>query len=117
VSQTIHWFFTTGLCAIGFAVSVCYIWASYRRSSGENPSATSVTRPWRRRGAIICAVVSVLFYLGMHHVSPYRWPRVYIVLWIVVLLLVLWLCIIAAADMLYTRRITRETLQKSRRSR
>ena len=66
---------------------------------------------------ITALTFSVLFYLGMHHVNPSRWPRVYIILWIVVLLLVLWLCIIAAADMLYTRRITRETLQKSRRSR
>ena len=114
--DSVHWFFTTGLCGLGFGVSVWYVWASSPTAEpdGEAPPAAQ-ERPWRRRGAIVCAVTSVLFYVGMHFVDPSRWPKTFLGIWIVVLLLAFWLCLLAVADMLHTRRLTRQELQRNRR--
>ncbi len=114
----VYWLLTTGLCGIGFAASVGYlIFSAGRPREAGGTVGPAARRPWRRRGAVVCAVICVLFHVGIHHVDPQRWPRLFLALWIVVLLLVGWLCLLALADILYTRKLTRESLQRSRRSR
>jgi len=119
MSGLIYWLLSTGLCAAGFLGSAAYIAYSYwtRHRSGAAGGELSGDRPWRRRGAAVCALVCVLFHLGLHHVDPARRPRLFLALWIVVLLLVGWLCLLALADMVYTRKQTQQALRRSRRSR
>ncbi len=112
-----YWLFTTVLCAAGFLLSMGYLILSFRRGSdGAAASPLSSHRPWRRLGAAICALVSVMFYAGIHHLDPARFPRVFIFYWIIILLLVVWLCGLALVDMLYTRKLMRQIQQKRRRA-
>jgi cobalamin synthase len=113
MSHDLYWILTTALSAGGLAGSVGYLWR--QSASGRDPARSSSLggkRPWRRWGAVICAVVSVLFYVGLHHLDPAERPGTYLLVWIVILLLVLCLCVLALVDMLCTRRLTREALHR-----
>jgi hypothetical protein len=61
-------------------------------------------RPWRRLGAAICLLVAVMYVLGVYLVDIPRHPRAYAAFWLVLMLLVIWLCVLALRDILYTRQ-------------
>ena len=61
-------------------------------------------RPWRKVGAAICLVLSIMFAAGLHLPDPPINPRAYTVYWIVMLILVFWLLLLAMKDVLHTRR-------------
>ena len=98
-----------------FLLSACILatglgcaWLYLRRPSragGAGHQALGGERPWRRVGAGICLVMAIMFVLGAHLVDiPARW-RPYAVYWIVMLVLLLWLCALALKDLRYTRRV------------
>ena len=62
-------------------------------------------RPWRRVGAAICLILSIMFVLGVYLVDIPEHPRTYAAFWLVMMLLVVWLCVLAIKDVLYTRQI------------
>ncbi|MCO6439088.1 MAG: hypothetical protein J5J06_18500 [Phycisphaerae bacterium] len=62
-------------------------------------------RPWRRLGAGIMLVISVMFVVGIYVVDIPDRPRPYAAYWAVMLGMVLWLCVLAVRDVLYTRRV------------
>ena len=62
-------------------------------------------RPWRRVGAAICLILSVMFVLGVYLVDIPEHPRTYAAFWLVMMVLVVWLCVLAIKDVLYTRQI------------
>lgn len=62
-------------------------------------------RPWRRIGAAICLLVSVMFVLGIYLVDIPEHPRTYATFWLVIVVLVLWACGLAVKDVWYTHRI------------
>lgn len=62
-------------------------------------------RPWRRLGAAVCVVVSIMFVLGIWFIDDLRSPRAFAAFWLVLSFLVLWLCGLAAKDILHTRRV------------
>jgi len=62
-------------------------------------------RPWRRVGAAICLVVAVMFVLGVYLVDEPQHPRTYAAFWLVMMVLVVWLCGLALKDVLYTRQL------------
>ena len=68
-------------------------------------------RPWRRVGAAICLLVSVMFVLGVYLVDIPEHPRTYATYWLLIMVLVLWACGLAVKDVWYTHR-----MMKSRRS-
>lgn len=80
-------------------------------------------RPWRRVGAAICLVLAIMFVLGVYLVDIPQRPRAYAAFWLVMVVLVIWLCILAAKDILYTRQVIakwraeRKTLRDARRAR
>lgn len=74
-------------------------------------SDSAVPRPWRRLGAAICAVLSVLFPLGLSYLDPGRWPRLYLLYWLMIVLLVAWLMMLAFKDL----RVTLEQAVLERR--
>jgi hypothetical protein len=73
----------------------------------ENPALRMLRgdRPWRRVGAAICLLLSVMFVLGVYLVDIPQRPRTYAAFWLVMMLLVVWLCMLAIKDMLYTRKM------------
>ncbi len=68
-------------------------------------------RPWRRVGAAICLLVSVMFVLGVYLVDIPEHPRTYATYWLLIMVLVLWACGLAVKDVWYTHRV-----MKSQRS-
>lgn len=68
-------------------------------------------RPWRRVGAAICLLVSVMFVLGVYLVDIPEHPRIYATFWLLIMVLVLWASGLAVKDVWYTHRMV-----KSRRS-
>ncbi len=62
-------------------------------------------RPWRRLGGAICLVLGVMFILGVYVVDVPDHPRVYLAYWTVMMGLVMWLCVLATKDILYTRKL------------
>ena len=68
-------------------------------------------RPWRRVGAAICLLLSVMFVVGVYAVDIPDRPVPYAVYWIIMLGLVVWLFALAVRDVMYTR----ELIQRWRR--
>jgi hypothetical protein len=62
-------------------------------------------RPWRKVGAAICLLISVMFVLGIYIVDIPDRPIPYAIYWIIMLGLVLWLFVLAIRDMMYTRAL------------
>ena len=105
----------TALPVLGLGSSCWYLWRSWGRArSGAAGSPLDAPRPWRRWGAMLCAAISALIYVGMRQVDPGHRPRAFVVLWAVVLLLVFCVCILAGVDMFFPRRWTRQTLRTNR---
>ncbi len=65
-------------------------------------------RPWRRVGAAICLLLSIMFVVGLYAVDVPANPKAYAAFWLIIMLLVLWLCVLAVKDVLHTRRLINE---------
>jgi hypothetical protein len=81
-------------------------WRMPERCGGSSPLRGH--RPWRRVGAGICLVLAIMFVAGANLVDIPDHPRMYGAFWIVMLLLLLWLCGLALKDIHYTRRLLHE---------
>ena len=114
--RIVVWILSTGLSVVGLIGSVWYLWLYLRRRRSPGRSPLEGSRPWRPVGAVLCAVVSVLFYVALHYIDPARRPGLFLALWAIVLLLLLCLCVMAVVDILYTRRLVRQALGRSRRT-
>ena len=64
-------------------------------------------RPWRKLGAAICLVISVMFVLGIYVVDIPDRPIPYAIYWLIILGLVIWLFVLALRDIMYTRQLVR----------
>jgi hypothetical protein len=62
-------------------------------------------RPWRRLGAGISVLISVMFVVGVWVVDIPEKPVPYAVYWIIMLGLTVWLCVLAVKDAFHTRRV------------
>ena len=82
--------------------------------SGNDSPRRVDDRPWRSVGAAICVVVAIMFVVGVAAVDIPQRPRAYAAYWLVILVLLLWLCCLAIKDVLYTRRLLAE-LQRNRK--
>lgn len=100
------------LLLVTFGVSCAFL---YFRTPpitvADSKFARFYDRPWRRVGAAICLLVSVMFVLGVYLVDIPEHPRTYATYWLLIMVLVLWACGLAVKDVWYTHR-----MMKSRRS-
>ena len=65
-------------------------------------------RPWRKVGLGICVLLAVMFVVGdavFDVATAVRRPILFTVYWLVVVVLVAWLCTLAAHDVSYTRKM------------
>lgn len=90
------------LGGLGFAVM------SWRSRVGKVDSrfdALLGDRPWRRLGAGIGVVLSVMFVVGVWLVDIPDHPVPYAAYWVIILGLTVWLCVLAVLDAFHTRRV------------
>lgn len=91
---------------IGFGVACAVLYWRAPVSSSTDPRIVAFhDRPWRRIGAAICLVVSVMFVLGVYLVDIPDHPKVYAAFWMVILVLVFWACCLAIKDAWHTRKM------------
>ena len=87
-----------------------YAWLYLRKPkppSDIRGAATPDDRPWRRVGAAICLLVSIMFVLGVYLVDIPDHPRTYAAFWAVLMGLVVWLCFLGLRDVRHTRKVIR----------
>lgn len=65
-------------------------------------------RPWRKIGAALCLLISVMFVLGIYVVDIPDRPVPYAIYWLIMLGLVVWLFVLALRDIMYTRGLVRQ---------
>jgi len=85
-------------------VSCAWVYLGRRGRSGRRLTIGG-DRPWRRLGAAICLVLAVMFVLGVYVLNDTGSLRGFAAYWLVMLVLVVWLCMLAIKDILYTRRV------------
>ena len=93
------------LAVIGFGLLCALVYL--RKPPARDGAAGSQNRderPWRRVGAAICLLVSVMFVVGVYVVDTPDHPRAYAGFWVVIMGLVLWLCVLAIKDVRYTQQ-------------
>jgi uncharacterized membrane protein len=77
-------------------------------SSGAHRRAVrdlSGDRPWRKLGAVIMLLLAVMFVLGIYVLDEHRGVWFYALYWLIMMMLVLWLCVLAVRDVVYTRQL------------
>lgn len=62
-------------------------------------------RPWRRLGAAICLLISIMFVAGLYALNRDTPGKVFFAYWLILALLLMWLCALAVKDMAYTRKV------------
>ncbi|MCG3137728.1 MAG: hypothetical protein HJJLKODD_01578 [Phycisphaerae bacterium] len=74
----------------------------------DTPDGLRQRRQRRDLGMAIVAIVSWSVFLGMNVLDPGRAPLAYLYYWLVIALMLLWLCLLAIADIRHTMRLLRE---------
>lgn len=85
---------------LGGMVAAAY--AVRPRWFGAGEATRHAARPWRRVGAGICALLSIMFPVGLSVLDPHGSPRLCLAYWLVILLLVVWLMGLAFKDIRFT---------------
>lgn len=110
-----------GTGVVGLAGLACSVWlwrqASPRVQPKRHNELLGGERPWRRLGAAIVGFVSVIFFAGANFIDARRFPRSFAWFWLLVLVLVLWLCGLAVVDAVHTYRLRMKILNRERRQR
>lgn len=98
--------FILSVLILGFGVVFAWFYLGSSPSARRGSRGTiGGGRPWRRLGAGIVLVVSVMFVVGLYWSDGAHSPRAFAAYWLIMLLMVGWLCVLAAKDVLYTRRM------------
>jgi len=96
--------FSVLILTVGIVVALFYL---RKPPLPENPRLRELMgdRPWRRIGAAICLLLAVMFVLGIHLLDQKAGPRVFVFFWLIIMALLVWLCVLAIKDVLYTRNV------------
>ena len=125
MDEELEWWWSALLSGSGLLVSIGYLLRAGRRRHGSGPNGVAADpnpflvqdRPWRRLGAAICGLVSVMFFVGVNFLDSKREPVTYLVFWIVVFLLIVWLCLLVGIDILRTQRLRAQLTQQLKSAR
>ena len=104
-------------CLILFGL--VYAWLYLRKPKppvDARGAPISDERPWRRVGAAICLLISVMFVLGVYVVDIPDHPRTYAAFWAVLMGLLVWLCLLGLRDVRHTRMVIRRRRAERRRA-
>jgi uncharacterized BrkB/YihY/UPF0761 family membrane protein len=103
----------SGLAAAGYLFGHYYL--RWFRGAGEAAPDEDRRGLRRRLGAGLVVLVSVGFYAGVNHVDPVAEPAAFAGVWLLVLLQLLWLFLLAGADIrqnISEHRLRRERLRE-----
>lgn len=103
------------IVTVGLGLAMIYL----RRNAGGAPSTHPLAghRPWRKLGAGICLLVSVMYVIGIYVVDIPDRPVPYAIYWLILLGLLFWLFFLAIRDMMYTRKLMKVWRQDVRERR
>lgn len=97
-----------GLIVLGtfFLMWECRVWRRYGAQADLPADRDHFRRRYRRRlvGSALLVACGLAVFVGSNLLEPKRWPRLTAWFWIGVMLLLLWLLAVAAADVLAIRR-------------
>ena len=98
------------------ATAATLAWVYLRKGHDVAPARYPLAghRPWRKFGAAICLVISVLFVVGIYVVDIPDRPIPYAIYWLIMLGLVIWLTALALKDIMYTRELMHRWRAQSR---
>lgn len=106
------------LCGIGLGAAGLYFLFSRDMSSAvprwfeDSEAGTARRRRRRNLGMAIVAMLSVGTFLGVNLMRPIEHPIAFVLYWLVIMLLVCWLCVLAVVDMLHTLTLHRRWSEK-----
>ncbi len=112
---TIEFVFSALILGLGLSIAGGY-WLVRRSSAAAQPgwwdrldTPEGVMKRARRRsfGIVLVVVVSTATFVGMNSLDPLSGPRQFGYYWLIVLLMVMWLCGLALADIRQTLRVHR----------
>lgn len=115
----IGWAWSTGLWVLSglwLAVVVWCIWRGGPTTSASSPAwmdaryrrALERRGRQRRLGLAVMGLVGTMFCLGLAILDPQAAPRSFLLFWLIVSVLLLWLCWLALSDVLMTWRLKRQ---------
>ncbi len=109
-STTIEFVFSALILGLGLSIAVAYV--VVRRSSVatepgwwdrfDTPEGVQIRARRRSFGMVIVVVVSTATFVGINFLDPLSGPRQFGYYWLIVLLMVMWLCGLALADIRQT---------------
>lgn len=115
-STTIEFVFSALILGLGLSIAVAYVLV--RRSSAatepgwwerlDTPEGVRIRARRRSFGMVIVVVVSTATFVGINALDPLSGPRQFGYYWLIVLLMVMWLCGLALADIRQTLRVHRQ---------
>jgi len=82
----------------------------------DTPQGVTRRRRRRQRGMVLMATISLALFLGINFMQPNRFPVEFALYWVMVLLMILWLCLLAVADVRHTLFLHRRWSQERARS-
>ena len=92
------------ILVLGFGVGFAIVYLRKpAMSDGSSRQAFGGNRPWRELGAAVCLVLSIMFVAGVNLLDATSSPRLFMAYWLVMLVLVIWLCGLALKDIIHTR--------------
>ncbi len=109
-STMIEFVFSALILGLGLSIAVAYVLV--RRSSAatepgwwdrfDTPEGVQIRMRRRSFGMVIVVVVSTATFVGINFLDPLSGPRQFGYYWLIVLLMVMWLCGLALADIRQT---------------
>ncbi len=109
-STTIEFVVSAGILGLGLSIAGVYL--LLRRSSAatepgwwerlDTPQGLRIRAHRRSFGMVIVVVVSTATFVGINALDPLSGPRQFGYYWLIVLLMVMWLCGLALADIRQT---------------
>ncbi len=110
--------FVVSALILGLGLSIAGVYLLLRRSLAatepgwwdrlDTPEGVRIRAHRRSFGMVIVTVVSTATFAGINFLDPLSGPRQFGCYWLIVLLMVMWLCGLALADIRQTLRVHRQ---------
>ncbi len=114
-STTTEFVFSAGILGLGLSIAAAYMLLRSSSATAEpgwwdrldTPEGVRIRVHRRSFGMVIVSVVSTATFVGINFLDPLSGPRQFGYYWLIVLLMVMWLCGLALADIRQTLRVHR----------
>ena len=111
----LHTILTGLISGLGLSVATLYLIGRLRQKDDSQdralwakldmPEAYDRRRRRRALSMAIMALISVVFFIGANYLDPKPHPHVALLFWVVLLILLIWLCALAMIDLAEIRKL------------